>query len=157
VLAIDCGAEQSKFAVDSYKFEADRGYQQNSKVADYSLNDELKNTDIKVRRIMGQYLGEVLGVFLKENLLGRVLRNIFFHFIKYTDDPFVYMTERHSEGSFSYQIPIKENGNYVLILKFAEVSPVLFNRCILTKLVKEFSTYYSETRSWLKTWTYFKK
>jgi hypothetical protein len=53
VLAIDCGAEQSKFAADSYKFEADRGYQPNSKVADYSLNDELKNTDIKVRRIMG--------------------------------------------------------------------------------------------------------
>jgi hypothetical protein len=86
ILAIDCGAEQSKFGADAYKFEADQGYQPNTKVADYSLNDELKNTDIK-----------------------------------YTDDPFVYMTERHGEESFTYQIPIKENGNYVLILKFAEM------------------------------------
>jgi hypothetical protein len=48
ILAIDCGAEQSKFGADAYKFEADQGYQPNTKVADYSLNDELKNTDIKV-------------------------------------------------------------------------------------------------------------
>jgi hypothetical protein len=48
ILAIDCGAEQSKFGADAYKFEVDQGYQPNTKVADYSLNDELKNTDIKV-------------------------------------------------------------------------------------------------------------
>ena len=65
ILAIDCGAEQSKFGADSYRFEADQGYQSNSQVADYSLNDELKNIEIKVsgrreggfRRIFGKEFG----------------------------------------------------------------------------------------------------
>lgn len=41
--------------------------------------------------------------------------------IKYTDTPAVYSTERYGTESFSYLIPVVEDGKYVLILKFSEV------------------------------------
>ena len=50
------------------------------------------------------------------------------------------MTERHCDQSFSYEIPIKEDGTYVLILKFAEVINKIL-RCIFNKQVKGFLTY----------------
>eukprot|EP01016_Furgasonia_blochmanni_P013256 TRINITY_DN1672_c0_g1_i1.p1 TRINITY_DN1672_c0_g1~~TRINITY_DN1672_c0_g1_i1.p1 ORF type:complete len:407 (+),score=110.43 TRINITY_DN1672_c0_g1_i1:142-1362(+) len=41
--------------------------------------------------------------------------------IKYTYDPKVYLTERHADESFSYDIPVDAQGTYVLILQFAEL------------------------------------
>nr|XP_033811458.1 malectin isoform X2 [Geotrypetes seraphini] len=37
------------------------------------------------------------------------------------EDQILYQTERYSEESFGYEIPIKEEGDYVLVIKFAEV------------------------------------
>lgn len=36
-------------------------------------------------------------------------------------DQILYQTERYHFSNFGYNIPIKENGDYVLILKFCEV------------------------------------
>jgi hypothetical protein len=36
-------------------------------------------------------------------------------------DQILYQTERYHLSNFGYTIPIKENGDYVLILKFCEV------------------------------------
>jgi len=42
--------------------------------------------------------------------------------IKYTDDPMIYFTERHSQsGDLEYLIPLKKEGYMVLILKFCEL------------------------------------
>jgi len=41
--------------------------------------------------------------------------------IKYTNDQKVYLSERHAEFTFFYEIPIEKPGVYVLILKFAEM------------------------------------
>lgn len=41
--------------------------------------------------------------------------------LKYTFDPNIYMTERHHDDSFSYDITIPKEGKYTLILKFAEM------------------------------------
>ena len=41
--------------------------------------------------------------------------------IKYADDKPVMMTERHSHTDFEYRIPIGTDGDYVLILQFAEM------------------------------------
>jgi hypothetical protein len=41
--------------------------------------------------------------------------------IKYTNDPTVYMTERHADETFWYEIPVQSSGKYVLILKFTEL------------------------------------
>ncbi|CAI9588867.1 unnamed protein product [Staurois parvus] len=38
-----------------------------------------------------------------------------------TEDQILYQTERYNEDSFGYEIPIREEGEYVLVLKFAEV------------------------------------
>ncbi|KAG8455812.1 hypothetical protein GDO86_001854 [Hymenochirus boettgeri] len=38
-----------------------------------------------------------------------------------TEDQILYQTERYNEDSFGYDVPIKEEGEYVLVLKFAEV------------------------------------
>ncbi len=37
------------------------------------------------------------------------------------DDMMLYQTERYHTSSFSYDVPINSDGEYVLILKFAEV------------------------------------
>ncbi|XP_038647710.1 malectin isoform X1 [Scyliorhinus canicula] len=37
------------------------------------------------------------------------------------EDQVLYQTERYNEETFGYDIPIKEEGDYVLVLKFAEV------------------------------------
>ncbi|XP_018124303.1 malectin-B isoform X2 [Xenopus laevis] len=37
------------------------------------------------------------------------------------EDQVLYQTERYNEDSFGYDIPIKEEGEYVIVLKFAEV------------------------------------
>ncbi|MGH0168438.1 UNVERIFIED_CONTAM: hypothetical protein FKN15_054599 [Acipenser sinensis] len=37
------------------------------------------------------------------------------------EDQILYQTERYNEDSFSYEVPIREEGDYVLVLKFAEV------------------------------------
>lgn len=36
-------------------------------------------------------------------------------------DQILYQTERYHEEDFSYKIPVKEDGDYVLVLKFCEV------------------------------------
>jgi len=36
-------------------------------------------------------------------------------------DNILYQTERWHDSSFAYEIPIKDEGDYVLVLKFAEV------------------------------------
>lgn len=43
--------------------------------------------------------------------------------IKYTNDPAIYKTERHSYNTFHYYVPLEgnEDGKYVLILKFCEM------------------------------------
>ena len=41
--------------------------------------------------------------------------------IKNTKDKDIYQTERWSTGDLIYEIPIQNNGKYVLILKFSEV------------------------------------
>ena len=38
-----------------------------------------------------------------------------------TEDQILYQTERYNEETFGYEVPIKEEGDYVLVLKFAEV------------------------------------
>ncbi|KAM4707523.1 malectin [Discoglossus pictus] len=38
-----------------------------------------------------------------------------------SEDQILYQTERYNEDSFGYDIPIREEGEYVLVLKFAEV------------------------------------
>lgn len=40
--------------------------------------------------------------------------------VKYTEDRNIYMTERWSRANFAYYIPIREEGNYVLITQHAE-------------------------------------
>lgn len=37
------------------------------------------------------------------------------------EDQILYQTERYNEDTFGYEVPIKEEGDYVLVLKFAEV------------------------------------
>ncbi|XP_012363319.1 malectin-like isoform X2 [Nomascus leucogenys] len=37
------------------------------------------------------------------------------------EDQILYQTERYNEENFGYEVPIKEEGDYVLVLKFAEV------------------------------------
>ncbi|MBN3282565.1 MLEC protein, partial [Polyodon spathula] len=37
------------------------------------------------------------------------------------EDQILYQTERYNEDSFSYEVPIREEGEYVVVLKFAEV------------------------------------
>ncbi|CAG9314789.1 unnamed protein product [Blepharisma stoltei] len=41
--------------------------------------------------------------------------------IRLTRDTEIYQTERYDEQDFTYTVPIKEEGNYVLILRFSEV------------------------------------
>jgi len=57
-----------------------------SRIADYLLNDKIRDAEIK-----------------------------------YTLDPILYKTERHSDESFTIHLPIEISGEYVLILKFCEV------------------------------------
>ncbi|KAF4525014.1 hypothetical protein B566_EDAN012121 [Ephemera danica] len=47
----------------------------------------------------------------KQLMIGRVHQN----------DQILYQTERYHHSTFGYDIPIKEDGDYVLILKFCEV------------------------------------
>lgn len=37
------------------------------------------------------------------------------------DDVLLYQTERYHTSTFTYHVPIKEDGDYILITKFAEV------------------------------------
>lgn len=37
------------------------------------------------------------------------------------EDQILYQTERYNEETFGYEVPIREEGDYVLVLKFAEV------------------------------------
>uniref|UniRef100_A0A3P9JWI5 Malectin n=1 Tax=Oryzias latipes TaxID=8090 RepID=A0A3P9JWI5_ORYLA len=37
------------------------------------------------------------------------------------EDQILYQTERYNEDTFGYDIPIREEGNYILVLKFSEV------------------------------------
>ena len=41
--------------------------------------------------------------------------------IKYTNDAFIYRSERHSDNTFTYDLPLKGPDTYTLILKFVEV------------------------------------
>lgn len=49
--------------------------------------------------------------FGKQLVIGRVLQN----------DQILYQTERYHHNTFGYDIPIKEDGDHVLVLKFSEV------------------------------------
>ena len=35
------------------------------------------------------------------------------------EDQILYQTERYNEETFGYEVPVKEEGDYVLVLKFA--------------------------------------
>ncbi|XP_028822092.1 malectin-like [Denticeps clupeoides] len=37
------------------------------------------------------------------------------------EDQILYQTERYNEDSFGYEVPIREEGDYILVMKFAEV------------------------------------
>lgn len=37
------------------------------------------------------------------------------------EDQVLYQTERYSEDTFGYEVPIRDEGDYILVLKFAEV------------------------------------
>ncbi|XP_005987211.1 malectin [Latimeria chalumnae] len=37
------------------------------------------------------------------------------------EDQYLYQTERYNDETFGYEVPIKEEGDYVLVMKFAEV------------------------------------
>lgn len=37
------------------------------------------------------------------------------------EDQILYQTERYSEDTFGYDVPIRDEGDYILVLKFAEV------------------------------------
>lgn len=37
------------------------------------------------------------------------------------EDQMLYQTERYNEDTFGYEVPIREEGDYILVLKFAEV------------------------------------
>lgn len=41
--------------------------------------------------------------------------------IKYTKDPEIYMTERHSYKTFKYDVPLSSEGTFTIILKFCEM------------------------------------
>lgn len=54
-------------------------------------------------------------------------------------DQILYQTERYHLSNFGYTIPIKENGDYVLVLKFCEVyfqAPRLKVNCLHTNATK---------------------
>lgn len=37
------------------------------------------------------------------------------------EDQILYQTERYNEDTFGYEIPIREEGDYILVMKYAEV------------------------------------
>lgn len=37
------------------------------------------------------------------------------------EDQVLYQTERYNEDTFGYDIPIREEGDYILVMKYAEV------------------------------------
>lgn len=37
------------------------------------------------------------------------------------DDQVLYQTERYNEDTFGYEVPIREEGDYILVMKFSEV------------------------------------
>lgn len=37
------------------------------------------------------------------------------------EDQILYQTERYNEDTFGYDIPIREEGDYILVMKYAEV------------------------------------
>lgn len=38
-----------------------------------------------------------------------------------SEDQVLYQTERYNEDTFGYDIPIREEGDYILVMKYAEV------------------------------------
>uniref|UniRef100_A0A8C1MG37 Malectin n=1 Tax=Cyprinus carpio TaxID=7962 RepID=A0A8C1MG37_CYPCA len=42
-------------------------------------------------------------------------------FPPYPEDQVLYQTERYNEDTFGYEIPIREEGDYILVMKYAEV------------------------------------
>ncbi len=51
MIAINCGAENTKIGKDKIIYSADQNFSQNSKIADYFLNDLLKDLKIRVNNI----------------------------------------------------------------------------------------------------------
>lgn len=37
------------------------------------------------------------------------------------EDQILYQTERYNEDTFGYEVPIREEGDYILVMKYAEV------------------------------------
>lgn len=37
------------------------------------------------------------------------------------EDQVLYQTERYNEDTFGYDVPIREEGDYILVMKYAEV------------------------------------
>lgn len=37
------------------------------------------------------------------------------------EDQILYQTERYNEDTFGYDVPIRDEGDYILVIKFAEV------------------------------------
>lgn len=51
---------------------------------------------------------------------GLTLGNTEIQYIRFTQDPFIYMTERQHYDNFSYYLPRLPPGKYVIVLKFLE-------------------------------------
>ena len=49
-------------------------------------------------------------------------------------DQILYQTERYHTNTFAYYVPIEENGDYILILKFSEVYFTSGNQKVLGQL-----------------------
>ena len=48
-------------------------------------------------------------------------------------DQILYQTERYHTSTFGYDLPVKDDGNYVLVLKFSEVWFTASNQKVITK------------------------
>jgi len=85
IYAIDAGNSQGGRSAQGFTYRPDRGYSENTKVADYHTNPEAAAATIK-----------------------------------YTREGDVYLTERHADETFYYDIPVSQNGKFVIISKLCE-------------------------------------
>jgi len=85
IYAVDAGSTQGGRSFQGFYYQPDRGYSDNTKVADYHTNAEAAAATIK-----------------------------------YTREGGIYLTERHADDTFYYDIPVSQNGKYVVISKLCE-------------------------------------
>ena len=68
----------------------------------------------------------------KQLLIGRVSQK----------DQIIYQTERYHTSTFGYDIPVSEDGRYLLVLKFSEVYFNAPNMKVCTKKLSQGSFYF---------------